>query len=285
MEESNSVAPAKPKPFLPLLPYQRSAVDSNARFRWCCWSRQTGKSFTHALRRILRGLRRQRNQIFLSASERQSRELMHKARQHCHTLQVACRHCNNTYFDDTSFKQLEIELPNGVRVIALAANPHTVRGFTGDVFLDEFAMHADDRAIWAGLFPTILRGQGELDVASTPKGKKNMFHDLTGNDMFERSTLTLPMAIEQGLDADADQIRRSMADDQLYRQEFLCEFLDETTAFLTYELIAACQDPTLEKEVPIDDVAILPSARRPFPTDREHSCPAHSKREAPIQPP
>ena len=52
--------PAEPKAFVPLLPYQREDVECDARFRWCCWSRQTGKSFTKSLRRILRGLERGR---------------------------------------------------------------------------------------------------------------------------------------------------------------------------------------------------------------------------------
>ncbi len=43
----------------------------------------------------------------------------------------------------------------------------------------------------------------------------------------------------------AEEIRQAMGDDTLYRQEFLCEFLDEATAFLTYDQIAACADPTL----------------------------------------
>ena len=248
---------AAPKPFLRLLPYQRADVESDARFRWSCWARQTGKSFTKSLRRVLRGLRRRRNQIFLSASERQSRELMQKARAHCQALQVAARHCNSDCLDGLSFKQLEIELPNGVRIIGLPANPQTVRGFTGDVFLDEFAMHADDREIWASIFPTLLRGDGELDVASTPKGRNNMFYELANNDRFERDTVTLPDAVEQGLQIDVDDIRRSMGDDELFRQEFLCEFLDESTAFLTYDQIAACEDPSLDKEIGVDCLADL----------------------------
>lgn len=245
------------KPAFPLLPYQTAAIESNARFRWSCWSRQTGKSFTMSLRRILRGLQRRRNQIFLSASERQSKELMQKARQHCQALKIATDYYDSRFFENTSFKQLEIELPRGVRIIGLPANPDTIRGFTGDVFLDEFAMHADDRAVWAAIFPSLLRNEGELDVASTPKGMSNMFHRLAANDRFERTTLTLPDAIKQGLNVNAEDIRSSMCDDQLYRQEFLCEFLDETTALLTYQQIAACQDPALEKDATIDQLATL----------------------------
>ncbi len=168
-------------PFVKLLPYQRAAVWSDARFTWNCWARQTGKSYTFSLRRVLRGLARRRNQIILSAGERQSREVMEKVRQHCRALKIGSEWRGYGFYGGTSFRQLEVRLPGGVRIIGLPANPMTARGFTGDVFLDEFAMHQDDGAIWAALFPTLLRGEGELDVASTPRGRKNIFYRLQDN--------------------------------------------------------------------------------------------------------
>jgi len=229
-----------------LLRYQRSLVASPARFTWANWSRQVGKSFSFSLRRILRGLRRGRSQLLLSASARQSQELMEKVRQHCQALRLATG-WSSRYWRGTSMKQFEVTLPNDVRVIGLPANPETVRGFTGDVFLDEFAMHRDDRAIWASIFPTVLRDDGELDVASTPKGMSNLFYELGRNERFARSTVTIFDAVREGLDADIDALRSAMGDEQLFRQEFCCEFLDEATALLTYEQIAGCEDPSLSK--------------------------------------
>ncbi len=246
--------PARPRPIVPLLDYQRDDVEARDRFRWNCWARQTGKSFTKSLRRILRGLARRRNQIFLSAGERQSRELMEKARQHCQALKIAAEYHGDRSFDSLTARHLEITLPGGVRIIGLPANPQTARGFTGDVLLDEFAMHVADRDIWAAMFPTLLRGDGELDIASTPKGCSNMFHELRDNPRFATSTITLPDAVARGLNVDIEEIRAAMGDDELFRQEFLCEFLDESTVFLTYEQIAACADPTL---VAFDRVAPL----------------------------
>lgn len=237
--------PAHAATIIPLLPYQRADVERDARFVWSCWARQTGKSFTKSLRRILRGLARSRTQVFLSAGERQSRELMQKAAQHCQALRIAFEFHENRSFRDMSIKQLEIHLPGRVRIIGLPANPQTARGFTGDVLLDEFAMHAFDREIWAAMFPTVLRGNGEIDIASTPRGRQNMFFHLRNNEQFVTDTVTLPQAIAQGLDVNLDEVRRTMGDEELFRQEFLCEFLDEATAFLTCEQIAACMDPTL----------------------------------------
>jgi phage FluMu gp28-like protein len=157
---------------LDLLPYQRAALDCPARFTWNCWARQTGKSFTFSLRRLLRALNRRRNQIILSAGERQSREVVDKIRSHCTTLKIWHEFHERPFHANASFRELEVRLPGGARIIVLAANPLTARSHSGDVFLDEFAMHRDDAAIWASLFPTLLRGDGELDIASTPRGRR-----------------------------------------------------------------------------------------------------------------
>jgi len=235
---------------VPLMPYQREAIRSPQRFTWNNWSRQTGKSFTFTLRRILRGLARRRTQLFLSAGQRQSRELMARVRYHCDLLGIACeiRNCRD-FSLGTLITRLEAYLPNGVRIIAIPANPLTARGYTADVFLDEFAMHRDDRAVWAALFPALLRGDGELDVASTPRGRGNMFFRLKSNAVFAHVTVTLPEAVAAGLHLNEADIRAAMDDERLFRQEFMCEFDDDADAFLTHELILACVDPALTKSL------------------------------------
>lgn len=232
-----------------LLPYQDRAVHSPARFTWNCWARQTGKSFTFSLRRLFRALRRRRNQIILSAGARQSREVMLKIRQHCQTLRLHSKLVETSFYRDSSIRQIEIRLPSGIRLIGLPANPLTARGFTGDVFLDEFAMHRDDEGIWAALFPTLLRGEGELDVASTPRGCRNLFHRLLDHPLFMRFTLTLEAAVEEGLKIDVAGIRAGIGDELTWRQEFCCEFADEATAFLTLDLIRLCHDSRLTSAI------------------------------------
>lgn len=242
-----------------MLPYQRMDIVSNDRFRWNCWSRQTGKSFGKSFRRIVRGIARKRNQFFLSAGERQSRELMIKARQHCEGLKIAFdfREQEAGIFEGATYKALEIIIPEaGIRIVGLPANPQTARGFTGDVLLDEFAMHQHDREIWAAMFPSTMRGGGEVDVASTPKGKGNVFYTLGQNPRFGRQTITLLDAVAQGLHGiDPEEIRQAMGDEELYRQEFLCEFIDEATAFLTLDMIRACEDEKLPRTLDLDELA------------------------------
>lgn len=240
-----------------LLPYQKRMVQCAERFCWWCWSRQTGKSFAASLRRILRGMARRRNQIFLSAGMRQSRELMDKARLHLQAMKIAFEGTEyDESFGDFECRVLEAKLPAfGIRIIALPANPNTARGFTGDVLLDEFALHQHDRDIYAAVFGSLTRGNGELDVCSTPKGRQNWFYKLARNDAFAHDTVTIYDAIADGLAADADALRAGISDDELWRQEYLCEFIDEATAFLTYEQIMACEDEKLPVELDLHGTA------------------------------
>lgn len=241
---------------VPLLAYQSAAVTREAQFTWNNWSRQVGKSFGFALRRVIRGMKRNRNQILLSAGERQSRELMEKVRLHVGAIKASVdattEDLPDSQFEGTEFGKLETIVRHqrgafNFRIIALPANPLTARGYTGDLLLDEFAMHRDDREIWSAVYPIALRGGGEIDICSTPKGRKNLFYKLAGNTAFATSTVTIDDAIADGLDVNREQVRRGMGDDDLFRQEFLCEFLDEATAFLTFEMIAQCEDVLLSK--------------------------------------
>ena len=246
-----------------LYAYQKRHVENPARFTWCNWSRQIGKSHASSLRRILRGMVGKRNQIFLSASALQSRELMMKAQQHLRAMRIAASAVTEgeeEWFEDVKFKALEMVIPEcgpggaPLRIIGLPANPRTVRGFTGDLLLDEFAMHMFDRDIWAAAFPSVSRSAGEVDVCSTPKGRQNLFYALRENDLFSHSTVTIHEAIAEGCPMDAEELRRGIHDEEKWRQEYLCEFVDEATAFLTYEQICECEKQDLAVELDLDEL-------------------------------
>ncbi len=174
---------------------------------------------------------------------------------HCRAMCIACDWFERGCCSGVEYNTMHLVLPYGVRIFGLPANPLTARGYTGDVLLDEFAMVADDREIWAAMLPTLLRGDGELDVASTPRGKGNVFYELQFNQSFSTSTLTLHEAIANGLKVDAVEMQRAMNDDLLFRQEFLCEFIDGATAFLTYEQIDACVDESLKPSASVGALA------------------------------
>ena len=135
-----------------------------------------------------------------------------------------------------------MEFPGGSKITALPANPDTARGFSANVFLDEFAFHQDSRKIWTALFPVISAGH-RLRVVSTPNGKGNKFYDLmTSEDpIWYRQVTDIYQAVADGLPRDIDELRAALGDDDAWAQEYELKWLDEASAWLSFELISGCE--------------------------------------------
>jgi phage FluMu gp28-like protein len=226
-----------------LYDYQKRWVTDDNRFKVGLWCRQSGKSFAIGLEAVLDAVQTGSNWVLLSAGERQSKELMEKVKMHTEAMALAASAVEEDFFADTLTKQLLVTLPNRARIIALPANPDTARGFSANVILDEFGFHKDSHKIWTALYPTITRGY-KLRVVSTPQGKSNQFYKLwTGDNGYAKHFADIYTAVKEGLPVDAEQLRKGLDDDEAWAQEYECQFLDEATAFLTYDLIAACESP------------------------------------------
>ncbi len=239
-----------------LYTHQRRAIESPHRFGVFNWSRQSGKSKGLTLRRILRGMKRRTNQILLSKGARQSRELMDKVREWLSVMDVLAEFGQfEDVFEERKELVMYVKLPRlGMTIYALPANPDTARGYTGDLLLDEFAMHKEGKKIWSAAMPSIAACDGEIDVCSTPKGQQNMFYRLWTNPDYYTDKVTIYDAVAGGFKGDPEVLRKGAVDEDTWRQEFLCEFVDEATAFLTWEEILACEDDALPYEL---DVARL----------------------------
>ncbi len=218
-----------------LLPYQRRwLADRGPRKIWLA-ARQTGKSFTIALEAVAEGLEARSANLILSASERQSREVMEKVLAH---LRHFSSREERIVFDDT---REEVRLPNGSRIISLPANPDTVRGFSGNVYLDEFAFHKDAGEIWRAMYPAVTRGY-KLRVSSTPNGKAgSLFHTLWSQSGYSQHKTTIYDAVNEGLPISIDELKKGIFDPDSWAQEYECVFLDSAGAFISYELIASCE--------------------------------------------
>ncbi len=264
---------SKIDPIVKLTEYQKRWVLDKSRFKIGKWSRQTGKSFSTSLEAVLDCFENAGTTwVFLSAGERQSKELMRTAAIHARAMNAAISEISETFKaeqDKTEYKQLEILFPNGSRIIGLPANPSTARGHSAHILLDEFAFHKDSREIWKALFFTITRGY-KIRIISTPQGKKNRFYEqwtaktlqmFDGKDHiyegakggWSKHTITIYQACEMGLElkdeegnpSDPEALRLALNDDEAWHQEALVEFLDETTAWLTYDLIEGVEDVQL----------------------------------------
>ena len=227
-----------------LYPYQRRWLEDRARFKIGMFARQCGKTFTATLELILdcldaesRGQRRR--WVILSRGERQAKEAMEEGcKRHLQALSIACEVLEKPF--DATTKALEVVLPGGSRITALPANPDTARGFSANVLLDEFAFHQDSRKIWQSLFPVISAGH-RLRVISTPNGKGNKFYELmTGHDLdgvWSRHVVDIHTAVAQGLPRDIAELKAGLNDPDAWAQEYELQWLDEASAWLSYELI------------------------------------------------
>lgn len=258
-----------PAPALPqvvrFLPYQRAWIEDAARFKIGMFARQTGKTFTTGGECVDDCFRawiedRRVRWVILSRGERQAAEMMAEV---IRPFTKAFYEVYNTLLKggepsfhegefrapqaagpDAVCKALEVRFPNGSRITALPANPDTARGFSANVILDEFAFHARSREIWAALFPVISRTGLKLRVISTPNGRGNKFHELmtAANTVWSRHVVDIHEAVRQGLERDIDMLRRGMADEDAWAQEYELQWLDEATAWLSHEMIAAVED-------------------------------------------
>ena len=229
-------------------PYQQRWTSRADRFKVGMFARQTGKTFTttfevakDTLEAEVQGKRAR--WVILSRGERQAKEAMEEGvKRHCQALGVLVRSIETEWRGEATYRSLEVEFPGGGRITALPANPDTARGFSANVFLDEFAFHADSRKIWAALFPVISAGH-KLRVVSTPNGKGNKFYDLITSDdpVWYRQRTDIYAAVTDGLPRDIEELKRALDDEDAWAQEYLLEFLDEASAWISYDLINAVE--------------------------------------------
>jgi phage FluMu gp28-like protein len=263
---------ASSNPAVPLTEYQRNWVLDKSRFKIGVITRQGGKSFEAALECVDDGMEHKTMWVILSAGERQSKEVINKCALHARAYGMAIDELESDFVvdKDTKYKQLEIVLPNGTRIIGLPANPDTARGWSANIILDEFALHKDSREIWKALFPTVTRGY-KIRVISTFKGKTNKFYELffgaptlqsyNGRDyeykgekggwskhfvsIYQAVDMGLKLVDDQGKPCEPEDLRLALNDDDAWGEEYECVPSDEVSAFLTHELISSVEDVTV----------------------------------------
>lgn len=256
------------EPIIKFLPYQRAWMQDRSRFKIGMFARQTGKTFSNCAEIVescidhaAAGARTR--WVILSRGERQAKEAMDEAVKpitkafwevYKGVLRGPPPEVEEGLFraapreggvPGEEYRTFEVVYPGGSRITALPANADTARGFSANVLLDEFAFHADSKAIWGALFPVISKGGQVLRVVSTPNGKGNKFYDLmtARESVWSRHEVDIYEAVRQGLDRDIDQLRAGLGDADLWAQEFELKWLDEATAWLDYDLIAAAETP------------------------------------------
>ena len=196
-------------------------------------ARQIGGSTTIAAECVVEAGIRGVDCLICSAAEKNAVEVLSK----CHGF-VELANIAGLGLRLTTDSRGELGFSNGHKILSLSQNPSTIRGFSGHLYLDEFSHHAQDKLIYQAGFPVTTR-RYRLSVLSTPMGQSGEFYRCwTERPDFSKHDTNIEQAIGDGLSIDLEPIRRNL-DSESFRQEYLCEFIDESTAFFPYELIRA----------------------------------------------
>jgi hypothetical protein len=132
-------------------------------------------------------------------------------------------------------KRIARKLPNGSRIVGIAAREAAVRGYTADfVFLDEAARITDE--VIDAFAPVIAVRKGDWWMASTPRGMRGRFWEIwaygEGSDLLKVSApASENPRIEAGF---VEQMRRDKGE-QYVQQELGCEFVENGTYMVSGE--------------------------------------------------
>jgi phage FluMu gp28-like protein len=197
---------------------------------------------------------------FSSADESAAREYIEYCERWARVWNIAAESLGEQIIDDKAgVKTYQIRFQNGVKIHALSSNPKAFRSKGGKVTLDEFAWHDNAKAMWAAARPCIIWGY-PLRILSTHHGVNSQYNKFIqaikkGRLDWSLHKTPITVAVNEGLadkilgraltaeerQAWLDEERASVADDQAWNEEYLCNPQDEATAFLTYELLATIQ--------------------------------------------
>ena len=228
------------------LPYQLRWILDDAPFVLCNKGRQLGITDASAAKCILGAFVRHRPQIVLSAAQDNANELLAAVRRHCKFLElIGVPEATAFTTDNTE----EVAWHGAGRSIAaLAANARTARSFHGDVYLDEYAFHADPTGIWSAAAPMATRGDLRLRVISTPNGATGRFYELCrdaevgtlGGWSYHRTPLDV--ALREGLAVDRQRLMTLVGgDERVFSEAYECAFLDANFQYLPTVLVDAAR--------------------------------------------
>ena len=221
-----------------LYAYQREFVQDESRFRICLKARQTGFSFSLGAEVLLGALSRNENQIVVSASQDQSDIVRAYCVKWCEELDVE-------YLEDKGC----MVFPGGAKAYFLPCNWRTVQGYTGDVYLDEFAWHMSPTKMWLAIVPAVTVGKERLTITSTPYTEYDRFGEIwTQPDKyprFKRFKVDIYRAIADGHRVDIDELR-DLFDAMTFAQAYECRFFaDEMSLLSPAEVRDAFRDDAL----------------------------------------
>lgn len=251
------------------LPFQSKWIKDNSRLKLMEKARQIGISWSTAYgtdeRAAAQGARF--DEWVSSRDDIQARLFIEDCKLWATVMNLAAQDLGEVVIDaKDKLTAYVLQFASGRRIHSMSSNPDAQAGKRGSRVLDEFALHKDQRKLWAIAYPGITWG-GNMEIISTHRGSHSFFNGLIrearekGNPKkISLHRVTLQDALEQGflyklqqaLPADAEQqemteaqyfdfIKNGCADLESFDQEYGCLPADDNAKFLEYGLITGCE--------------------------------------------
>ena len=234
--------------------------------------RQIGLSYAASYKAVrLGGAKDARLDVWvMSRDEIQAKQFLLYCKRWARVLKFGAEDLGEVLIDsDKDITAHVLKFANGQCIYCVSSNPDAIVGKSGHVILDEFALHKDQRQLYAVAKPVIQWG-GTLTIISTHRGSQTVFAEIIrdikerGNKMgWSLHTIPIQTAVDQGIverinnatgrnetrEAWLARQRAECLDEEQWLQEYCCIPADESSAFITYEMIAACEDDTARRDL------------------------------------
>lgn len=239
-------------------PWQKTVLDSKAKFKIILGARQSGKSTIVSVPPAYKSKRKRKAlSLVIAPTRAQANEDM-----------IKIKDLISADPDHPSLKRnsaFEIEFYNGSRIIVVTATDKAARGYSApDIIILDEASRIPDTVYASAVLPmqTASPDDFELIVISTPYGKDGFFYDIwNGSEVFRKFEVSAPWHVDERypttlFKAEDEEIFTGRLGEKgiiasyspqhwnyeqqseilrqqgtlIYRQEFLCEFVDRDDA-------------------------------------------------------
>lgn len=266
------------------LAYQVAWLNDDSRLKIAEKSRRIGWTYTQAYEDVRDAAKEGGMDVWFSSADlTAAREYIRYVQMWARILNVVATDLGEVVLEgsgESAIKAFVVAFANGKRITALSSNPKGFRSKGGKVVLDEFAFHEDADELWRAAAPSVLWGY-PIRVFSSHNGKDCRFYQMVqeaqqADSKWTLHSVTIVDAIRDGLverimnldrpataaevEAFLAECRAIAGDDETFQQEFMCNPLDGTAAYISHALF----DANVAAEVP-DPIVILGSEIHDIP--------------------
>lgn len=255
------------------MPYQAKWINDRSRLRIVEKSRQIGFSYADSYDSVrLVAPRDAKLPVWVSSrDEIAAKQYLLYCKRWARVLNYAAEDLGEVVVDhEKNLTAYVLRFANELTINCVSSNPDAIASKTGHVKADEFALRKLDlqREVYAIGKPATQWG-GQFSIISTHRGVGSLFNSIIkdirerGNPMgWSLHSVPIQKAVDEGIVEKINaasggnetreeflaRIHRECIDEEQWLQEYCCIPADESSAFITYDMITSCEDDSAQKD-------------------------------------